>query len=540
MNDKKRKQKQSQQRTSLSWLLVAGAAALAVMALMLLTGCLKNDIPYPRIQPNFTEFEADGCVQAAEIDSASRIVTLQLAETTDIYAVDVTHYALSDGASIVNGNLDEPVDLSQPYIVTLKLYQEYDWVIRAKQNIDRYFTVEGQVGATIIDVVAHRVVVTVTDSPGVKAVKVLSQKLGPQGALESPDLTGQTIDLTEPYHVEVTNFGRTEDWEIYAKETKASVTTTRVDAWTQVAWVYGAAIEGRDNGVEYRQAGTESWTKAPAAWITHTGGTFYARLINLQPETQYEARAYSDSEYGAVIQFTTGNIPTIPNIGFEEWCKPGKYWCPWPEGGVQYWDTGNQGAATLGDGNVFRTTDTSTGTGYAALLQSKFIGIGVLGKFGAGSIFAGKYMRTDGTNGVLSFGQPFTQRPTKLRGYLKYKSVPIDYTNDMWTALKGQPDTCIVWCALIDSNEPFEIRTKPSDRHLFNENGPEVIAYGKVQYGETIPNYIPFTIELNYVSTQRVPKYILIVSSASKYGDYFTGGNGSELYLDGMELLYDY
>lgn len=67
-----------------------------------------------------------------------------------------------------------------------------------------------------------------------------------------------------------------------------------------------------------------------------------------------------------------------------------------------------------------------------------------------------------------------------------------------------------------------------------------MIAYGKVQYGETIPNYIPFTIELNYVSTQRVPKYILIVSSASKYGDYFTGGNGSELYLDGMELLYDY
>ena len=36
----------------------------------------------------------------------------------------------------------------------------------------------------------------------------------------------------------------------------------------------------------------------------------------------------------------------------------------------------------------------------------------------------------------------------------------------------------------------------------------------------------------------RAPKYIIVVASASKYGDYFIGGVGSTLWLDEMELIY--
>ena len=53
-------------------------------------------------------------------------------------------------------------------------------------------------------------------------------------------------------------------------------------------------------------------------------------------------------------------------------------------------------------------------------------------------------------------------------------------------------------------------------------------------------NMLPFEIKLDYKSTQRIPRYILIVASSSKYGDYFTGGAGSTLWLDDLELLYDY
>jgi len=51
--------------------------------------------------------------------------------------------------------------------------------------------------------------------------------------------------------------------------------------------------------------------------------------------------------------------------------------------------------------------------------------------------------------------------------------------------------------------------------------------------------YEQFTIKLDYRDVTRTPKYIVIVAAASKYGDYFTGGVGSTLYLDEFEFIYD-
>lgn len=517
-------------------MLVAVAAFLPV----LLAGCIKNDIPYPRIQPNFTAIEAEGLLKAAEIDSASRFVTMTFDETVDMENVQITGYELSEGAQLVGGDLSKPVNLSKYCIVTLRLYQDYDWVIRGVQTIERYFTVENQIGATVIDVSARRVVVTMPENVGLRHVKVLTMKLGPSNAVTTPSLAGEEIDLTRPVEVTVKAFGREDVWTIHGEIVESTVETTAADAWTQVAWVYGAAIEGRDNGVEYKPEGTDQWNRVPDSWVTFTGSTFCARIKNLNPDTRYVARAYSDGEYGREVSFTTGSIAEVPNSSLGEWSKSGRVWNPWPEGGTPYWDTGNKGATTLGESNTTPTEDTSTGTGYAARLETKFVGLGPLGKIAAGNIFVGSYVRTDGTNGILSFGRPFTERPTRLRGYLKYNSVAISHTSSEFAKLKGEPDTCIVWAALIDSAEPFEIRTNPANRQLFDPSGPEVVAYGCFQSGKSIPEYIPFEFELGYVSTSRVPKYLLLVASASKYGDYFTGGNGSVLYLDDLELLYDY
>ena len=52
--------------------------------------------------------------------------------------------------------------------------------------------------------------------------------------------------------------------------------------------------------------------------------------------------------------------------------------------------------------------------------------------------------------------------------------------------------------------------------------------------------YIPFDFTLEYKSTSRVPRYILVTASSSKYGDYFTGGTGAVLYIDDLVLEYDY
>ena len=123
---------------------------------------------------------------------------------------------------------------------------------------------------------------------------------------------------------------------------------------------------------------------------------------------------------------------------------------------------------------------------------------------------------------------------------MKYKGVPISHTSKDFTDLKNRPDTAIIWAALIDSPQAYEIRTNPNNRHLFNPDGDEVVAYGQLQWSDEVSDYREFEIEFKYKSHSRKPRYLLIVASASKYGDYFTGGSGSVLCVDDFSLDFDY
>lgn len=506
-----------------------------------LCGCIKNDIPYPRIQANFITLNAEGQTAGTAIDSIGRMVTLTFGEETDIYAVKITGYSLTPGSSLVDDIFTEPVDLSMPLHVTLRYYQDYVWTINGVQNIERYIDAESLVGQPVIDVPGRRVVLTFTNSTDLSAVRITRAKLANEGSTMVPDLSeGAVVDLSEPLPVAVTVFGHLQEWTIYGERSESDIRTAAADAWTRVAWITGIGEAGADNGIEYRLAGDSEWTRVPEADITHNGGTFVARICHLSPATAYEARAFSGEIYGAVLPFTTGNETQLPNSDFDSWWLDGKVWDPWPEGGTPYWGTGNPGATTLGASNTYPTDDTPSGSGWAACLETRFVGISVIGKIAAGNIFAGSYVRTEGTNGVLSFGRPFTERPTHLTGYYKYKGVPISHAPKDFNHLIGRPDTATIWVALIDGNEPVEIRTNPSNRKLFSPDDPNVIAYGQLKQSLEVPDYVPFDIELNYKSTSRVPTFILVTASASLYGDYFTGGAGSTLYLDDFLLGYDY
>ena len=85
--------------------------------------------------------------------------------------------------------------------------------------------------------------------------------------------------------------------------------------------------------------------------------------------------------------------------------------------------------------------------------------------------------------------------------------------------------SCMVQTLKLDINNP--------------EQDPNIIAYAEMCSAESTDGYIPFSLELEYRELGRTPKYILIVISASKYGDFFTGGDGSTLWLDELELHYD-
>ena len=507
---------------------------------LLLSGCIQNDIPYPRIKAQILGITAEGQIGSATIDNENRTVSIELADTVDLKQVHIKTLDITEGA-ISDMPADSILDLSKNYTLTLTIYQEYTWTISATQNIARSFRVEGQIGAPVFDIDNHRAIAYVNKDADLTNIKITELVLGP------PEITTYT-----PEKEELTDFSLgyqkviivyhdiMQEWTLYIVPTESEISTEEVDAWTNVAWLHGSGKEDSQNGFEIKEATADSWEKVPDEYITHDKGSFTARMINLKANTTYVCRAVSGDLTGNEVTFTTGSATELPNGKFEDWNLDGKVWNPWSEGSENFWDTGNKGATTLGESNTQPTEDTWSGTGLAAKLATKFVGIGALGKLAAGNMYVGNYLRTEGTNGVLNFGKPFSERPTRLKGYFKYTSATIDKSNSELAHLIGQPDTCQIYIALGDWSEPLEIRTKPSDRKVFDKNDPHVIAYAELSSGESVLEYTPFTLELEYRATNRIPTYIVVVASASKYGDFFTGGDGSVLFIDDFSLEYDY
>lgn len=518
--------------------LIAFTAVLsAVMA-----ACIKNDLPYPRIPQRITSIAAEGQSRDAYIDSLAQDVTIYLEETTDIENVRFSEFTVSPGGESDINLLEGTYDLSHPLLITVSRYQTYNWTIVAKQDIERYFSIEGQVGESVIDPAACRVIVSVPETANLANLTIERIKLGPAGITTmNPDLRPGPVNLSSPLRVEVSAHGRTEYWTIYAEKTELLVNTTAADAWSQVVWVYGNCPSDMRGRFQYRKASDSQWTDLPASLVIQTEGAFSAYIPHLEPLTEYVVRACAGNENGNEIRVTTDATADIPDGDFDQWwLKNNKIWCPWNEGGTPYWDTGNTGAATLGNSNVVPTDYTPTGSGKAAELNTLFVGIAGIGKLAAGSIYTGSFQRVDGTNGILDFGRPWKLRPTKLKGYYQYKTAPINYASAEYQDLKGRPDSCHIYVALTDWAAPFEIRTKPATRNLFDKNADYVIGYGELIFGGTMDSYQPFEIEIKYRSTSKVPSYLQITAAASKYGDFFTGGTGATLYVDQFSFSYDY
>lgn len=508
--------------------------------ILLFTSCLKNDIPYPVIPMQILSFEVEGQNGATVIDNGNRVVTVNLNETVNLKQVKVKQCTVTEG---ITAPLDSTsvIDLSTPKSYTLTLYQDYVWTIKATQTIERKFSVEKQIGQSIFNDVQHQVVAYISNKASQKNVTIKELKLGPEGITTmEPELTG-TIDFSHPQKVTVKYHDITEEWTIMVSQSDKDIATGTADAWVNVAWLHGSGQEGADNGFEIRESSQTEWQRVDKANITGDA-EFTARISGLKANTTYMFRAYSGEDYGDEVSFTTGSPISLPNGSFDDWHQEGKVWNPWAADGTPVWDTGNDGSTTLGDSNSQPSDDLWSGkaTGKAARLESKFVGIGAIGKFAAGNLFTGKFIGVDGTNGILEFGYPFDSYPTRLKGHYKYTTAPIDNASTEYKHLQGLPDTCSIYIALGDWSSPVEIRTKPSDRKLFDKNDPNVIAYAEFNSGTTTIEYTDLNLELNYRATNRKPTYIIIVCSASKYGDFFTGGTGAVLTVDEFSLEYDY
>ena len=104
--------------------------------------------------------------------------------------------------------------------------------------------------------------------------------------------------------------------------------------------------------------------------------------------------------------------------------------------------------------------------------------------------------------------------------------------------------------ALLQAEKPVEalpplaaaVAADPADpaNWLFSKDKPNVIAYGERIFTEATAGdgMIEFEIPIEYYKTDIKPSNIIVVASASRYGDYYTGGQSSTMWLDDLQLVY--
>lgn len=542
----------------------------------LLTGCITNDIPYPVVVPHITSFEVEQA-EKVEIDNDRQTVTVYFPETVDMRKVNVRSFALDEEVAVMVTPVTGVKDLSIPMKVILRTYDDYVWTIKGVRNVERYFTVQGQVGSTVIDDVNFRAVTSVGMNTDLKKIEVTSLKLGPKGLTEYSKDPSQMKDFTDGISVEVTAFGQTEIWNLFVEQTESTVELKSVNPWTTEVYVVSQGVAGMDNGFTYRQKGTDEWITVNSEDITADGGTFTAHITGLKPETEYEVQAYCGTDKTEVQEFVTDAAVEIPNGSFEYVSKVlgEKYYkfydpdCGVADGSYMFWGSGNgegsegvNGSANMGI--IITTVDTGDKVdGNQSVLAQTSQMAGILA---AGNLFAGQFDGLVGTSGgKVNFGRPWTSRPKALRVYCKYSTGPMDIVKGApagVTLVKNETyDRAEIKIALGywdyrkyggTKNSPVHVNTTDPSTFVDYSTDASTIAYGGViinHDGYTISGeekvqkatdqWIQYTLPFNYRDIETLPTHIVVSFAASQYGDYFSGCSRSKLWIDKVELLYE-
>ena len=348
--------------------------------------------------------------------------------------------------------------------------------------------------------------------------------------------------------------------------------TMTAGAWDNLVYLkaenltFGTGVSTEGIKFQYREA-VSSQSRASEAddegWIdvktTEKDGIYTAFISGLTADTEYEYRLVNVDgvEIQGAKSIKTAEAPTggeatqeqLQNAGFENWYKSGSVWYAATEtdynGGNYMWDSSNPGSGNFGINPTTQSTDVKYGGNSAAKLETQYAFI----KLAAASLYYGRFNGLVGINGAkIDFGQPFTSRPIAFKGWYQYKPVAIDYVGGNQpanTVSKGDMDLCSIFIIL--SKGTYQVDNTKTETLLTAQNiwnNDQFIAYGELpvdQCVNTNGEWKEFNIPLQYKESQfgEQPTHLIIVCSSSKYGDYFTGGKGSTLYVDDFSLVYE-
>ena len=339
---------------------------------------------------------------------------------------------------------------------------------------------------------------------------------------------------------------RTLNWTInVSNATVVTEAVNTLDVYTNRAVLRGSITKEPTGQLkfQYRKKSTPEWMEVEGV-RQETAVT--ANINGLEPNTTYEYRLVDGTTPSSIVlDFTTEAALQPENAGFENWSGSAPLLL-YGQGQQMWWDSGNHGSATMKKNVTTNDTEVKHAGKYSAKLSSQFVGVLGIGKFAAGNAFVGKYVRTDGTDGVLGWGRPFTSRPKALHGYIRYVSGTVDYPCEF--IQKGEKDKGQIFVALGDwagetDGETWPVIVRTKDKHLFDHSKQNAgtIAYGQQTWDNSTEGtgMVEFTIPLDYWHTDRKPQTLVLVCTASKYGDYFSGSTGSTMWLDDFEFIYE-
>lgn len=380
-----------------------------------------------------------------------------------------------------------------------------------------------------------------TEITGVKARKhyILNFKVAEAGGINKPNVTINGEEFTYTFQFNV------------ATEVTTQLEAEPANAWSNFAYVEGCVLSAESEldpvamHFEYKKADASEWTTVSA---THATDTYKATLSNLTPATKYSYRMVyqkdADTYTSNEVTFTTESAVELPNGNMDNWYQSDGVWYAASESEYNstgsFWDSGNKGTSlikknpTQGNSSVVHTSN-----GKSAELKSQY----ALIKFAAGNLYVGEFGGLHGMDGAsINFGQKFESRPKSLHGWFNYTSGKINYRGDNTPQGMGEKDSddlCSIYIAIAKERilvDNTDISTFPNW-----ETDERVIAYNRLNDTEAVSTngWKEFTLDFKYRNIEpQSTYYLIIVFSASKYGDYYTGSDSSVMYVDDLELIY--
>lgn len=242
---------------------------------------------------------------------------------------------------------------------------------------------------------------------------------------------------------------------------------------------------------------------------------------------------------GSLIQYDFETWATPEGAIYPEVVNP-EGWATCNDAVALIKNLGSLGGITYtGEYPVRQTTDAHSGSTAAMLESVDTQGGSILGqtipKVTAGSMFLGTFnafaAMTD-PMATTEFGILYDKKPVKVSGYYKY-TPGAEFYNAAGELQADQKDACAISAVLYEVESEDETLNGST---IYTSD--KIVAMASFSSGETVAEYTPFELNLEYVKDYDASKTykFAVIFSASADGAAYNAAVGSTLYIDDVTI----